>query len=118
MSFTLYSFKLLLEAFKNILFFPIWWYSFGLIEILKKIRNFLSNREKGLALFVWIKNVFTPMYGQQDIQGRLISFFIRLVQIIFRGVAMIFWLVVAITGIAIWIILPFFILYQIVYQLM
>jgi hypothetical protein len=117
MSTSTYGFKLLAGMLKDIIFFPVWWYSFGFIEVLKKIKDFLADREKGLALFVWIKNIFTPMYGQYDIQGRLISFFVRVAQIIFRGVVMIFWLVVAFVTLLLWITSPFFVIYQIIYQI-
>ena len=113
----LYSLKLLLEAIKDILFFPVWWYSFGLFEFLLKIKEFIVNKARGLALLVWIKNIFTPMFGQNDWQGLLISFFIRLVQIIFRTIVMIFWLLVALILICIWLALPILIIYQILFQL-
>jgi len=66
---------------------------------------------------VWIKNIFTPMYGQTDWQGKLISFFMRLFQIIFRGIVMTFWLFFTFTQIAAWIALPFFISYEIIFQM-
>lgn len=117
MPFYLYSLKLTGEALKNIFFFPVWWYSFGLIHFLVKLRDFLVNRERALALSVWVKNIFTPMFGQYDWQGRLISFFIRAAQIIFRSVAMIFWVAVAAFLLCIWLGLPILAIYQIIYQI-
>lgn len=113
----LYSLKLLLQALKDIFFFPVWWYSFGLFEFLKKIKNFIVNKERSLALSVWAKNIFTPMFGQNDWQGYLISFFIRIIQIIFRTIIMMFWLVVAFIFICIWLALPVLVVYQILFQL-
>ncbi len=117
MTIVTYNLKLIGQSIKDVVFFPIWWYSFGLAQILKKNKKFLANREKGLALFVWIVNIFTPMYGQYDIQGRIISFFMRLVQIIFRGLIMIFWLIITFLCVIIWLGLPFLIIYQIFYQI-
>jgi hypothetical protein len=70
-----------------------------------------------LALFVWIKNIFTPMYGQYDWQGRLISLFMRIVQIIFRGFVMLICVGIAVALLIIWIILPPFVVWQIFYQI-
>ena len=64
----IYSQNLLLDILKEIFFFPFWWYSIGLIKFIISLKDFISNREKGLALSIWIKNIFVPMYGQRDIQ--------------------------------------------------
>ncbi len=101
----------------DIVFFPFWWYSFGLVKIIKNLANFVADREKSLALLVWVKNIFVPMYGQRDIQGAIISFFIRLVQIIFRTVIMIFWIAVALLAFWIWFLVPILIIYMIVWQI-
>ena len=112
-----YGPQVVIEVLRDIVYFPLWWYSFGLVEALKKVKNFIINRERSLGLLVWIKNIFTPMYGQRDIAGVLISFFMRLVQIVFRGVAMLFWLAAAVCLVAAWLLAPIFIIYQIIYQI-
>jgi hypothetical protein len=114
---TALSTKILAELAGEILYFPFWWYSAGLLKIVKFLNNFIRDREKSLGFLVWAKNIFRPMYGQYDWQGRLISFFIRLIQIIFRGVIMLFWLLVALAIFLFWVILPFLVLYQIYFQL-
>ena len=60
-----------------------------------------------LAIGIWIKHVFTPMYGQHDWQGRLISFFMRVVQIILRAIALVAWAAVAVAVILFWLMVPF-----------
>lgn len=114
---SLYSTKIILNILKDILLFPLWWYSFGLIKLLKFIKHFISNKQKSLALFIWIKNIFVPMYGQYNWSGRLISFSVRLFQIIFRTIIMILWLVLAICILFIWLSLPVYSIYQIIMQL-
>lgn len=108
--------KVLGEIGRDILYFPIWWYSRGLIFIITSLVEFLKNREKSLALFVWIKNIFKPMYAQTDWQGILISIFMRVVEIIARSIIMLFWLIVALATLALWIIFPLFALYEIIWQ--
>lgn len=113
----LYSAKILGEVGRDILYFPAWWYSRGLLLLAKKLIIFLSNREKSLALLIWIKNIHRPMYGQYDWQGMLISFFMRIVQIIFRSIIMLFWLIITLIIFCSWIILPFLVIYEIIFQL-
>ncbi len=112
-----YGTKILLEIGRDFIFFPIWWYSEGLFLFIKKIIKFLNTQQKSLALFVWIKNIHKPMYGQNDWQGILISILMRIFQIIIRSAIMVFWLAGAIVAILVWIFIPFIIIYQIYYQL-
>ncbi len=110
-----------LDAFsgtlRDILFFPIWWYSFGVVDVIMKLSVFVGQRQQSLGLFVWMKNIFVPMYGQRDIQGFIISVIIRIVQIIFRSIIMLFWLFFAFLLFSIWITLPILITYQMVWQI-
>jgi len=116
-NFALYGLKILGEIVRDFVYFPFWWYSAGLWQTVKGLLAFLKNRQKSLALFVWMRNIFTPMYGQYDWQGRLISVFIRLVQIIFRGLLMILWSLFALAVLFFWLAFPLFVVYQIIYQL-
>ena len=113
----LYGAKILAELGRDLIYFPFWWYSQGLFLFVKKLLEFLHHQEKSLALFVWIKNIHKPMYGQHDWQGMLISVFIRIVQIIIRSIIMIFWLALAVTVLLAWMLLPLVVIYQIYYQL-
>ena len=79
--------------------------------------NFLRNQEQSLGFFIWLKNIFTPMYGQRDWSGRLISFFIRLVQIIFRGLVLIVWIFLLLALIIIWLIGPLLLVLALAWQI-
>ena len=116
-SFGLYAGKILVDLIRDIIYFPLWWYSRGLKQIVIKLKNFLVNKERSLALFVWIKNIFRPMYAQYDWAGILISFFVRLFQIIVRGIFMLFWLALALLALGLWLILPVLAIYEIIFQL-
>jgi hypothetical protein len=104
------------DILRDIVFFPIWWYSIGLIKACKKLAIFVAEKEKSLGLLVWIKNIFVPMYGQRDFQGKLISFFIRLVQIFFRSLILLVWVVLALIGFWIWFLSPIIIVYMLFLQ--
>lgn len=116
-NFALYGSKLTAEFIGEILYFPLWWYTGGLFKLLNGLKNFITNRAKELTIAVWLKNLFTPMYGQYDWQGRLISFFIRFFQIIFRGIILFIWTVIALAVLLLWLVWPVVVLYEIVYQI-
>jgi hypothetical protein len=115
-SFLFYGLKILTELVGDIFYFPLWWYSRGLFNLAIELFNFLKNKEKSLALLVWIKNIFRPMYGQYDLAGTLISFFVRLVQIIFRSIFMLFWLICCLAVAIGWLALPALTIYEIFFQ--
>lgn len=89
----------------------------GLLLVIKKNLQFLRDKQKSLGVLIWIKNIFRPMYGQTDWQGRLISLFIRIVQIIFRSVFLLFFAVMSLVFVLTWIAFPFFVFYEIVFQI-
>jgi len=117
-NFVLYGGKIIVEIVWDIIRFPLWWYSRGLIEVGEGLLNFLRNREKALALSVWVKNIFKPMYAQSDWQGILISFFMRLIQIIIRGLIMVFWFIFSLVVLCFWLVLPLLVVYEIFWQIL
>ncbi len=108
--------KILAQFVWEVLYFPIWWYTRGFLKSLIWAKNFLSARLRGLALLVWVKNLFTPMFGQNDWVGKLISFFMRLVQIFARTIAFIFCIAYALAGVALWLVAPLYVVYQLIFQ--
>ncbi len=109
--------KILVQFLWDILYFPIWWYSQGLWAVIKWVGHFLQRRLQSTGLLVWLKNLFTPMFGQRDIAGKLISFFVRLIQIAVRSIMMVFWCVFALSALAIWLVAPVFIIFELFRQL-
>lgn len=115
-SFTYFG-KILARVIWDFLYFPIWWYSAGLLKILRGVGDFYKKQEASLNFLVWLKNIFVPMYGQYDFTGRLVSFFIRLIQVIYRGAVMLIVIVFGLIFIAFYITLPFLILLAILRQI-
>ena len=101
-----YSVKIILKIVWDFVYFPLWWYGQGLVKTLKGVFNFWREQEASLGFLVWLKNLFVPMYGQHDFAGRAISFFIRLVQIIFRGLSLFIFFVLGLLFITVYLILP------------
>lgn len=94
-------------------FFPLWWYTKGfkksIIFTLEKIKD----AESSLGVGIWLKNLFKPMYGQYDIQGRIVSFLMRFIQLIFRSIVFGVFFVLILFVPIIWILLPAFVVFQI-----
>ncbi|MBU1039422.1 hypothetical protein KKC17_04345 [Patescibacteria group bacterium] len=83
-----------LEFLLDVIRFPVWWYSKGLVKVAVWCwRSFRINRQK-LALGLFVRSFFKPMYQDYSWQGRLISllarFLILLVKII-RLVVIVVW---------------------------
>lgn len=98
--------KIFWETLVQTLYFPIWWYSGGIkYAALGCVKLFRAGNTQ-LAPALWFRNIFVPMYGQYDIQGRIISFLMRLFQIIVRTIATLFWLVICLIIFCAWLALP------------
>jgi len=106
------------EILVDIFYFPIWWYSHGLKKIFYWFSDFIKQANQEFALGLWIKNLFVPMYGQNDWQGRLVSFFVRLGQIIARAFMVLAWFLVGLLIVMLWVWAPVMIVWQIVFNLM
>jgi len=97
----------------DLLYWPIWWYSKGLLKAAKICLNEITDQQERLGLLVWIKNISTPMFGQYDLEGRIISFFVRLIQIIVRFFLLLIWSILILVLFLIWLIFPVIIVYEI-----
>jgi len=117
-NFLTYSGKIIISIILEIVYFPIWWYSVGLYRLLKNTANIFRNQEKSLGFLVWAKNILVPMYGQTDWAGRLISFLVRLVQVIGRGFVLTIWLIICLAIIIFWLALPPFLLLALIFQVL
>lgn len=117
-NFLSYSGKIIISLILEIVYFPIWWYSVGFFRIAKNIWRFFLGREKALGFSIWLKNIFVPMYGQYDWAGRLISFFIRLIQIAFRGIVLFFWGLISLFLVFGWLALPILLVIALAFQIL
>jgi hypothetical protein len=107
--------RLLIEAAIDIIYFPLWWYTAGIRYMLSKVGALFKAGNAFLAPGLWLKNLFVPMFGQYDWQGRVVSFFMRLVQIIFRTAALAVWLACCFLFFLLWLALPLLVFYGILY---
>lgn len=106
--------KIPAEIIAEVIFFPLWWYSQGFLRNANMLWQNVVEMEYRLGLRIWIKNIFTPMFGQYDWEGRIISFVMRLVQIIGRGLLLFVWFLLFILLNVFWLFLPLVVSYFIV----
>jgi hypothetical protein len=83
-----------------------WWYTGGLQSALRRFRRRLDLGNDYTGWSIWLTNLVTPMYGQTDISGRLISFVVRLLQASVRTAAFACWTVGALALLATYVALP------------
>ncbi len=82
--------SVVVEIALDILKFPLWWYTSGLLLMLNWCGRTLKGYAQFMGIGVWVKNIFVPMFGQHDWQSRMISIFMRIIQIIARSMALVF----------------------------
>lgn len=106
-----------IEILWDIVYFPIWWYTKGLTLIAQYcLRSAQFHVTRRLALGVWLKSMFKPMYGDYTKEGRIISVFMRFVVLIWKIIAAVLWMLVLTLVFFGWILLPLVIIYYILYQ--
>jgi len=109
--------RLALEFLLDFFYFPIWWYTAGAGRAGLFCWRLLQDGNAVLAPGLWLKNIFVPMFGQSDFQGRLISFFMRLVNVIGRGLVLFMWLLLALFLFLLWLVVPVFIICMLIKSL-
>jgi len=90
------------ELFGGIASLPVWWYTRGLSSMVAWFRASVRNASETFSLGVWVKNLFVPMYGDNEWSGRVISFGVRFAMIFVRGGAVAAWSFVAFVGLALY----------------
>jgi len=105
---------IIIDLIGDILYWPLWWYSKGLAKVGLVCLREIKNQAEVLGIAIWVKNLFTPMFGQYDLEGRIISFFARLIQIIVRSILLLFWVILVLILFLAWILLPILVIYEII----
>lgn len=106
----------LIDLVGGIIFFPLWWYSRGLWRAARFCYQSLHDEARVLAIGVWARNLFVPMYGAYDIWGRIISFLMRVVQIFGRLVVLTVYSLIMLAVFVGYVMLPLIIVWQIFFQ--
>lgn len=116
-NFFFYFTKISIQILLDFVYFPLWWYTLGFLRFLNGVGGFLRDQWIIIGAGTWIKNLFTPMYGQRDFVGRAISFVIRIFQIIFRFLAFLFFAVLSFLAIIFWLLILPTVIYLIFFRI-
>ncbi|MFH1631528.1 MAG: hypothetical protein ABIA47_00685 [bacterium] len=108
---------IIVDLVGGVLRWPVWWYTRGFILVGSWGVGSIRNYAKSIALRVWIKNIFVPMFGYYDWQSRLISFFMRVAQIIGRTIALILWTLLILLALVVYIVLPLIAVFAAIFHL-
>ena len=65
-SFTLGIKYLFIDLIGGIIRWPFWWYTSGLRYFLGWAFRTVAGYGQTIGVGVWVKNIFVPMYGQND----------------------------------------------------
>ncbi len=84
----------------------VWWYTKGLALTASKLVRAWQEMESFIALRVWVRHLFVPMYGLRDWQSRVISIFMRFFLLIWKVFFMAVWTVLTVGVFALWVLLP------------
>ena len=106
--------RITLDFFWHLVYFPIWWYTLGLKKALFYCFSLLRTGSDLMAPRLWLQNLFVPMFGQSDWQGRIVSVLIRFINVIIRGIGLLIWFLAVILIFLLWLVWPIFILYMLI----
>ena len=104
------------ELIGDVIYAPVWWYSRGFLKLLGGLKGRLVFFERSLGLRLWITTLGKPMYGQYDIAGKLISFFMRLAVLFWKIIIFLFYCLFLLLVILAWLVVPIWVVWQIVFQ--
>lgn len=110
-------FRIIIDFFMDIVRYPYWWYTKGLLQAITYSIELVQSANNRLAPRLWLKYIFVPMFGQYDWQGRLISFFMRLVNLIGRSIAIVFTAGMGVFLAILWVIVPLIVIYMLILSL-
>jgi hypothetical protein len=90
----------------DFLYWPVWWYSRGFMEAVIFAWEQIKKEWLVLGLGIWLKNLFSPMFRDRSVLGRLISLGVRMVILVWRLMWFLAWLIIILGLVALWLILP------------
>lgn len=112
MSWFLIAQRIGLDFLLHLVYFPLWWYTVGAKKVLIGCFHMIQHVNMQFAPGLWAKNLFVPMFGQHDWQGRITSFFVRFFNIIFRSLFLLLWSLIVLFFFGLWMFVPLLVMYM------
>lgn len=104
----------ILDPIVSLIYFPLWWYSKGLLKFLIFLKKNIQEISQPFVLKILLANLFKPMYGDYSREGRIISFFMRSFHLLWRFFKIIIVFFISLIILIIYLSLLPFIFYQII----
>jgi hypothetical protein len=75
---------IVLDPILSLIYFPFWWYSVGLKNFIFFLKRKIQEIACPFVLKILFLNLTKPMYGDYTREGKIISFFMRLIHLFWR----------------------------------
>lgn len=108
--------RIIIDVLVHVLLFPFWWITANVWRTLRFIADMIRTGNEELAPWLWLRNVFVPMFGQTDIQGRIVSVVMRLVNVVFRVIFLALWSAVSVCMGLVWLSVPVLLVFFLTWQ--
>ncbi|MBI4414690.1 MAG: hypothetical protein HY566_00440 [Candidatus Kerfeldbacteria bacterium] len=95
-----------LDLVLDIVRFPAWWFSRGAVKAVQWYGRTLEDALDRLALKVLAQNLGRPMFGDYTREGRIISFFMRIIQLVISTILFAGWWVILTVVLIVYLLLP------------
>ncbi len=112
MTYRIFIKDLFLDTIWEVLYFPIWWYSRGFKKTVLFCWRRINNGWDVLALSIFLKSFFKPMYGQRGWDAYVLSLATHFLQLVWRLFLMAVWFLVWLFVLLLWLFLPILIIWQ------
>jgi len=101
----------------TILYFPVWWYSLGFLKFFNFLKKNIKEVSCPFVFKILIANLFKPMYGDWSREGRIISFFMRIIHLSWQIFKIVIFLIISLVLLIGYLFLPLLIFYEIICHL-
>lgn|SRR3989338_5607930 len=88
------------------LYFPFWWYTRGFVNVMNWSAESMADIVRIAGLKIWLKSMFKPMFQDYSKEGRIISFIMRVVLLLFKLLMISMWGAIVAVLVIGWLLLP------------
>jgi len=86
--------------------FPIWWFKYSPQQFFRLTKNLVIFLDNKLAVSLMARLMFTPLFHDTSILGRILSFIFRSIRIIFGSIIVIIFILASVFWFLVWFISP------------
>ena len=91
---------------------PIWWYTEGLANVLRFFARDAAYGANVIGIGIWTRALFKPMYGERSWQGRIVSFVMRFIVLVWDSMIYMILIAFLLVFVIAWILVPPLVVWQ------